>query len=66
MVKPSLNNQIQFIAILANSIAGNGKSITLVKWLEIELNKKEIPFILYNIHWPTNFLLIIILIVKSL
>ena len=48
---PSITN----IAILANPLAGKGDSLQIVAWLEIELIKKNIEFIVFKNQWPDNF-----------
>ena len=48
---PSITN----IAILANPLAGKGDSHQIVAWLEIELIKKNIEFIVFKNQWPDNF-----------
>jgi YegS/Rv2252/BmrU family lipid kinase len=52
---PQINPKILSIAILVNPLAGRGASIKFDSWLEKELTKKQIPFVVFKNDWPENF-----------
>jgi YegS/Rv2252/BmrU family lipid kinase len=51
---PELSDQAAQIALLSNSLSGNGKSLRVQEWLCEKLDQMNISYSLFNPPWPSS------------